>query len=164
MEMSYRQVFMGFTKSKSNPSKAQLGAYLPSSLRPYPIVKLSNRVRETVKFDKQSPTRKSLTPRKCKDEETGLLNALDKPVDARLNVTGLSREGKATSPDKSFMYPEMPSSPPQIAWKAKSPKTRKLHIRWLQEIRAMPRHLLDRDFSQTISEFVRMTSMKQRWK
>lgn len=154
----------GHYEITASPGNACFGVYFPSGMASYDVSKRQKDRALGSKVDSLPSTAKDLPHRKGSDENSDLTQVLKNPVDARLNAIGLSREGTATSPEQWYIYPAMPSSLQPIAWKAKTPQTRRLHIRWLQEIRSMPRYLLGRDLPQAILEFVRMIAVKRQWK
>lgn len=51
--------------------------------------------------------------------------------------------GTVPAPRTWFIYPEKPPHITQLAWNSVTPETRKLHLRWLRELRGMPADLLD---------------------
>lgn len=154
----------GHYEVTTNPEEACFGVYLPSFMTTYDRVKNSPKIVNPAKPDPLHFSQKSLVPRKRASGETDPAQVLKDPVQSRLNAIGLSREGTAASPEQWYIYPEMPSSLQPIAWKAKTLQTRRLHIRWLQEIRSMPRYLLGRDLPQAILELVRLIAVKRQWK
>eukprot|EP00796_Vickermania_ingenoplastis_P008509 gene8509-biopygen5845 len=97
-------------------------------------------------------------------DETDLVQVLSDPVPAGLNAVGLRPEGGTTSPSAWYVYQEKPYWVQPTAWRAKTIDTRKLHIRWLNEIKSMPAEFLDRDLPQAIMEYMRCIAVKRKWK
>eukprot|EP00796_Vickermania_ingenoplastis_P000936 gene936-biopygen777 len=136
----------------------------------YPNTARSTRQRRnSVKIDKAPETPRALrrVPRKstkAEVDETDLVQVLADPVPQGLNSVGLRQQGKAASPNSWYVYQDKPYFLQPTAWRAKTSDTRKLHIRWINEIKSMPAEYLDRDLPQAIMEYVRHIAVMRQWK
>jgi len=98
------------------------------------------------------------------DEGRVLVEALKEPVAAHLNAVGSPQEGMEASPRNWLIYAAKPPHIQESAWCAKTIATRRDHIRWLQDIKAMPADLLNRPLPQAILELVRRIAVCRSWK
>eukprot|EP00796_Vickermania_ingenoplastis_P011258 gene11257-biopygen8184 len=154
----------------TDPKEAHFGVYINARMDRYPNTARSTRQRRnSVKIDKAPETPRALrrVPRKstkAEVDETDLVQVLADPVPQGLNSVGLRQEGKAASPTSWYVYQDKPYFLQPTAWRAKTSDTRKLHIRWINEIKSMPAEYLDRDLPQAIMEYVRHIAVMRQWK
>eukprot|EP00796_Vickermania_ingenoplastis_P006778 gene6778-biopygen4614 len=145
----------------TDPQAAHFSVYINARMDRYPNTARSTRQRRnSVKIDKAPETPRALrrVPRKstkAEVDETDLVQVLADPVPQGLNSVGLRQQGKAASPNSWYVYQDKPYFLQPTAWRAKTSDTRKLHIRWINEIKSMPAEYLDRDLTQAIMEYVR---------
>lgn len=149
----------------TNPTEAIIGVYLPTEMTHYTTIHTPRVPMNSIQVD--APPQSSCKPRIATprvSDTIDLEQVLHDPIPAGLNSVGLRPEGGTTSPEAWYVYQDRPSFVQKTAWEAKSKATRQLHIRWLNEIKAMPREFLDRDLPQAIMEYVRWIAVKRRWK
>lgn len=152
-----------------NAEESVFGVYLPKGFEIYEKTGTRRLPRKGITVDKAPVQSRAERPRaqtKASDnvDETDLAQVLKDPVPAGLNALGLRQEGMATSPEAWYVYQGKPYFVQQTAWNAKTKATRDLHIRWLNEIKSMPREYLSRDLPHAIMEYVRWIAVKRGWK
>lgn len=151
-----------------NPNEAVFGVYLPETMTHYQGTQTTRLSRKAFTVDKAPDipraARLQRAKAESKTEETDLESKLKEPVPAGLNAVGLRQEGVTTSPEAWYVYQDKPPFVQKTAWEAKTQATRKFHIRWLNEIKAMPKEFLSRELPHAIMEFVRWIAVKRRWK
>ncbi|RNF02939.1 uncharacterized protein Tco025E_08323 [Trypanosoma conorhini] len=91
--------------------------------------------------------------------------ALRAAVEQSLNDGGRCENGvDDTCPRHWYLYRGRPPHVSQMAWSALTPAARTLHLRWLQDLRAMPARLLGMNLASAAIELVREMAVKRRWK
>jgi len=152
------------------PEDSTFAVYLKRDLTKYPK-SAQRQSGPQIKIDNapDEASQHKIKKRKMK-EDTGeeirvdnVTSVLNEPVPGNLNSVGLRMEGVAASPKDWYVYPSMPSSLQPIAWQARTEGTRRLHLKWINEIKCMPQDLLNRDLPQAILELVRRVGTARAW-
>lgn len=179
-EVGANGAYTGHFSLTDDPSKAVYGVYHPEGQDTYPVkgARPKHQPKQAgppPRVDraplsaspKQITTRtaeSSSQPEQRPQAEDSEMEAARNNPPVYLNSPGNHCKGEVESPRCWYIYQDKPPGVSRLAWSAITKEMRGLHRRWLQDLRAMPDDLLDKDLPQAALELVRRMATARNWK